>query len=673
MNDKINPDEMTAQAEAPEGFSAQQEKAEQDQTTTMKGRSTSAYIADGKKPIDAIIHNCRRSFYFVIIATIIIDMMALVPMLFMMNVMDKVMTSRSVITLLSITAVVLGLNLFWSALEWIRGRMMVRLSLRMDWDLSADIFDASFRRFVGRKNINIQQLLGDLTTLRQFMTGKGLFTLIDAPFAIVFIAVGGLFHPYLALFAVAASIIMIATAYVTQKMTTPGLKSANDSNAEAARIANASLTHAEASLALGMMGAIRQRWYNEHHKHLKHQVNASEAAGMTGAFSDFFQKSLANLQMMVGTLLAIEGLITGGMVMAASMLISRAVSPITKLIGGWKEIITARQAYERINALLIEDVKRQSRMQLPPVNGTLTVQKAAAVPPGHNKAVLFDIDFKVEAGQAIAIVGPSAAGKTSLVRLLIGVWKPAKGSVRLDGVEISDWDHDEFGPQIGYVPQEIGFFEGTVAENIARLGEIDPQKVVQATKLIGMHETILTFPKGYDTQLGETGFALSGGQRQRLAICRALYGMPKYIVMDEPNANLDEVGESALVQAVTYLKSQGSTIIITTHRPRLIGAVDNLLVLRNGAQVGFGPADDMINAVRNLQVVAQNQGDGKEDQAESEDAQVKEGTNDAPAGNEQAAPQEQPIAGKDESVATVVVPATDATHLANAHSSKEEK
>ena len=324
--------------------------------------------------------------------------------------------------------------------------------------------------------------------------------------------------------------------------------------------------------------------------------------------------------------------------MAASMLISMAVSPITKLIGSWKEIVAARQAYDRINALLSDDVRRQSRMQLPPVNGSLVIEKAAAVPPGHNKAVLFDIDFKVAPGQAIAIVGPSAAGKTSLVRLLVGVWKPAKGSVRLDGVEISEWDHDEFGPQIGYVPQEIGFFEGTVAENIARLGEIDPQKVVQATKLIGMHETILSFPKGYDTELGETGFALSGGQRQRLAICRALYGMPKYIVMDEPNANLDEVGESALVQAVAYLKSQGCTVIITTHRPRLIGAVDNLLVLRNGAQVGFGPADDMINAVRNLQVVSQQ---GAEAKPASEDAVAKEGTNDAPVANAQSASQEQ--------------------------------
>jgi len=657
VNDKIDSQNSQPEEAASPSFAEQMGQPQANETkeppAAMKGQSTAAYVSDGKKPIDAIIHNCRKSFIFVVIATVVIDLMGLIPMLFMMNVMDKVMTSRSVITLLSLIAVIMGLYLFWSALEWLRGRMMVRLSLRMDWDLSADIFDASFRRYVGRRNINIQQLLGDLTTLRQFMTGKGLFVLIDAPMAIVFIIVGGLFHPFLAVFAIVASIVMLITAYISQKMTTPGLKAANDSSAEAARVANASLAHAEATLALGMMGSVRQRWYNEHHKHLKHQVNASEAAGMTGAFSDFFNKSLSSLQMGLGTLLAIEGLITGGMVMAASMLISRAVNPITKLIAGWKDIIGARQAYERINALLIDDVKRQSRMQLPPVAGSLSVQKVAAVPPGHNKAVLFDIDFSVAPGQAVAIVGPSAAGKTCLVRLLIGVWKPAKGSVRLDGVEISDWDHDEFGPQIGYVPQEIGFFEGTVAENIARLGDIDPQKVVQATKLIGMHETILTFPKGYDTELGETGFALSGGQRQRLAICRALYGMPKFVVMDEPNANLDEVGESALVQAVSYLKSQGSTVIITTHRPRLIGAVDNLLVLRNGAQVGFGPADDMINAVRNLQVVAQNNGEPKD---ATQDAQMKEATNDAPVGD---APVTPPNLSTDENINTSVTPQVD--------------
>jgi ABC-type protease/lipase transport system fused ATPase/permease subunit len=274
---------------------------------------------------------------------------------------------------------------------------------------------------------------------------------------------------------------------------------------------------------------------------------------------------------------------------------------------------------------LIADEKRQSQMQLPPVKGHLVVEQVSTVPPGHNRAVLAEMNFEVKPGQVVAIVGPSAAGKTCLVRLLIGVWSPAKGSVRLDGVDISTWNHDEFGPQIGYVPQEIEFFEGTIAENIARLGEVNPEQVVEAAKLIGMHETILEFPNGYDTQLGETGFALSGGQRQRLAICRALYGMPKYVVMDEPNANLDEVGESNLAHAITQLKANGCSVIITTHRPRLIGVADNLLVLRNGRQVGFGPADEMINAVRNLQVVPKTKSDTPE-QAPT-DVQVKEATN----------------------------------------------
>ena len=553
----------------------------------------------------------------------------------MMNVFDRVISSRSGITLVSLTILILAIYVFWSAIEWIRSRLLVRLSLRIDWDLSADIFDASFRRYVGRKNINVHQLLGDLTTMRQFMTGQGVLTIMDAPFAIIFIIIGGLFHPYLAVFAIITSVLMVMVSYFTLKVTTPILKVANDANAEASRVASNSLRQAEATLALGMMGAIRQRWYNQHHKYLQNQVNASEASGLMGGMSGFLQKALPSLQMALGAYLAMAGLITGGMVMAATMLISKSVAPIQKLVANWKDLVAAKQSYERLNALLEEDTKREMQMQLPSVMGSLDVSKASAVPPGHNKPVLLDIDFKARPGQAIAIVGPSAAGKTCLARLLVGIWKPARGSVRLDAVELSDWNPDEFGPQIGYVPQEIEFFEGTVAENIARLGEINPEKVVQAAKLIGMHEIILSFPKGYDTELGETGFALSGGQRQRLAIARAFYGMPKYIVMDEPNANLDEVGESALVQAVSYLKSQGTTIVMTTHRPRLVSVVDKLLVLRNGQQVGFGPAEEMINAVRNLQVVPPGEGqtNSREDGDTSVDDRpvVKEATHDAPA------------------------------------------
>jgi ATP-binding cassette subfamily C exporter for protease/lipase len=599
-----------------------------------QGQRAGAIAKDDRKPLQVILHECRRSFYLAFGITAVADLLSIAPLLYMMQVMDRVISSRSGITLFSLTALIIAIYVFWSALEWIRSRLMVRLSLRIDWDLSADIFDASFRRYVGRKNVNVQQLLGDLTNVRQFLTGQGALTIMDAPFAIVFIIIGAMFHPFLALFALAASMLMIAAGYFTQKITTPILQVANDANTEAARVASNSLRHAESTLALGMMGAIRQKWYNQHHKYLQNQVNASEATGLMGGFSGFLQKALPSLQMALGAFLAMQGLITVGMVMAASMLISKSVAPIQKLITNWKELVAAKQSYDRLNELLQEDSKREMQMALPPVMGKLEVSKAAAVPPGHNKPVLMGIDFKVEPGQAVAIVGPSAAGKTCLARLLVGIWKPVQGSVRLDGVELSEWNPDEFGPQIGYVPQEIEFFEGTVAENIARLGEIDAEKVVQAAKLIGMHEIILSFPKGYDTELGETGFALSGGQRQRLAIARAFYGMPKYIVMDEPNANLDEVGESALVQAVGFLKTQGSAIIMTTHRPRLVSVVDSLLVLRNGQQVGFGPAEDMINAVRNLQVV--NPGEGGVDAGdaglETLDAEAKEGTNDAPVG-----------------------------------------
>ena len=597
--------------------------SKKDDFPEAKKRVRGELADDGRKPIAAVLHECRRTFYLAIGITVVVDLLSIVPILYMLNVMDKAINSRSEVTLISLTVLVIALYLFWSAIEWIRSRLLTRLSLRIDWDLSADIFDASFRRHVGRKNVDVHQLLGDLTNLRQFLTGDGILTIIDAPFALIFIAIGAIFHPILAVFALGASIVMLIATYLTQKVTSPILKVASDAQSEAARVASNSLRHAESTLALGMMGAVRKQWYRQHHKFLLNQVNASEASGLTGGFSGFLSKCLPSLQMGLGAYLAMQGLITAGMVMAASMLISKAVSPIQKLLANWKDIVGARQSYDRLNALLISDSKRQTQMQLPPVMGNLTVSKTAVVPPGHDKAVLFDIDFNVNPGQVVAVVGPSAAGKTCLARLLIGVWKPARGSVRLDGVEISDWDHDEFGPQIGYVPQEIEFFEGTVAENIARLGEIDAEKVVQAAKLIGMHEVILAFPKGYDTELGQSGFALSGGQRQRLAICRAIYGMPKFIVMDEPNANLDEIGESALVHAINYLKSQGSAVVITTHRPRLVGAADNLLVLRNGSQVGFGPADEMINAVRNLQVVSK-----PKEASDSNGPALKEGTSD---------------------------------------------
>jgi PrtD family type I secretion system ABC transporter len=286
------------------------------------------------------------------------------------------------------------------------------------------------------------------------------------------------------------------------------------------------------------------------------------------------------------------------MVIAAMMLITKSIAPLQTLIAQWPTIIRARQAYDRLNVLLREDEKRGEQMELPAPVGHLAVSNLAGVPTGSDKPVIMDIDFELPAGKALAVVGPSASGKSSLSRLLVGVWKPARGSVRLDGVEISDWNHDQLGPHLGYVPQEIEFFEGTVAENIARMGVVDAEAVVQAAQWAGIHEVILSLPQGYDTVLGDSGFALSGGQRQRLAIARALYGDPKFVVLDEPNANLDEVGEQSLIAAIKHLRERGATIIVTTHRPRLIGIVDYMLVLKGGKQVGFGAPKDLFEAVK---------------------------------------------------------------------------
>jgi PrtD family type I secretion system ABC transporter len=327
-------------------------------------------------------------------------------------------------------------------------------------------------------------------------------------------------------------------------------------------------------------------------------MNASESTGLLGGVAGYLARAMMALQLALAAWLAIEGYITGGMVIAATLLLNKAVSPIHRLLGHWSDVVAARQAYEHLNLLLAEDQATGTQMKLPSPTGRLVVAEAVAVPPGTTKVAIAGLSFTVEAGRTVAIVGPSASGKSCLVKLLTGIWKPARGTVRLDGVELFDWNHEELGPHIGYVPQEIEFFEGTIAENIARLGPVDPDKVVEAAKLIGIHEAILQLPKGYDTVLGESGHALSAGQRQRVAIARALYGSPRYVVMDEPNSNLDEMGEQALSKAIAAVKERGCTVILTTQRPRPILAVDELLVLRDGAQVRYGPAKVMLEAVR---------------------------------------------------------------------------
>lgn len=545
-------------------------------------------------PLRLAMADCRKAFGLMAFITFITNIMGIVPTLYMMNMFDRVLSSRSGITMVSLVLLVSGVYLFWSGLEWIRNRIMMRISLRIDWDLADRAFDASFRRNASRRKNNIQQVMGDLLTLRQFLTGRSIISVVDAPFAVIYIIVGGLIHPYLAVFALLSTLLVAGMALLNRKMATPALRAANEASNEAIRLASQVLRHSETALAMGMLPAIRQRWHEKHRWFLQNQINGSEASGIIGWLGGVISKLTPSLQMALGVFLAIEGHITGGMVIAATFLINRSVSPLRNLINQWKDVVNARLAFERLDELMQEDIVRESRMSLPPPKGRITIENLSLKAPASNRTILRGVNMALLPGQMVAVVGPNAAGKSSLLKALLGLWKPEAGSVRIDGVEVSDWDHDELGPHVGYVQQDAELFEATVAENIARLGKPDPERVVKAAKLAGIHEMILSFPQGYDTVLGDSAHAVSGGQAQRIAIARALYGDPAVLVLDEPNAKLDDSAETELMAMLQVLRSQGVVIVFSTHRPRLLAMADFMLLLRAGEQVGFGPVRDMI-------------------------------------------------------------------------------
>ena len=558
-------------------------------------------------PVGKILLPCRRSLVLGLWMSFFTAILSAVPILYMISVFDRVMSTRSEVTLVSLFSMVAALYIFWVALEWLRDRLFTRLALRIDWDISPAIFDASFRRQMGRQGVNIHQLMGDMATLRNFVTGAPLLTLLDVPFALIFILIGAVFHPYLAWFALAAVAILSVLAYLNYRITTPILKASNDAKADAARLADENIRHGEPAYAMGMQPALRARWYDRHRESLQLQVNAHEATGMMGSLTEFLQKMLVPAKMGLAAWLAIEGLITAGMVMAASFLIMRAVGPLSSLISNWGQLVAAKQSLDRVNGLMVDWQGQQELMPLPPPSEGLSVEALSVTPPGGRAPLVQDLNFTVAPGEAVAIIGPSASGKTSISKTLLGVWKPSDGSVRLSGVEISEWNHDELGPHVGYVPQQVEFFNATVAENIARLGPVDSEKVVEAAKMAGIHESLLRLPNGYDTLLGERGFPLSGGQRQRVAIARAFYGQPKFIVLDEPNSALDDLGEQILMRAIQLLKSRGSCFVVTTHRPRLVGVVDRIVMINGGKQVAYGNTKDILDTLNQQRLESERQ------------------------------------------------------------------
>ncbi|MEH6436537.1 type I secretion system permease/ATPase [Massilia sp. DD77] len=555
-------------------------------------------LLNEKNEIERALIAFKRTFLTVGVFSAIINLLMLTPSLYMLQVYDRVLASRNEITLLMLTVLMLGAFLFVAALEVVRSFVLVRVGAKFDMTLNKRVYTAAFEQNLKQAGGNAGQSLSDLTTLRQFLTGNALFAFFDAPWFPVYLIVIFLFEPMLGLFALGGTVILVILAIVNEKITRQPLSEANSMAISASTMATNNLRNAEVIESMGMLPNLMGRWFKTHGKFLSLQADASQKAGSIGAATKFFQTALQSLVLGFGALLVLEDKITPGMMIAASILVGRTMQPVQQVIGVWKSWSTTRSAYERLTRLLETNPARPAGMALPKPQGALTVEGVTAAPPGVNTPIVRNVNFGIAPGDVLGVIGPSGSGKSTLARLLVGVWPSMVGKVRLDGADIYQWNKAELGPHIGYLPQDIELFSGTVSENIARFGEVDAEKVVEAAKRAGVHDMILHLPKGYDTPLGDGGAGLSGGQKQRLGLARAMYDDPALLVLDEPNSNLDDAGEQALVNAVVDLRKRGKTIILITHRPSVLGATNKLLMMRDGSVQAFGPTQQVLAALQ---------------------------------------------------------------------------
>ena len=546
----------------------------------------------------AALAACRRGFVSVGAFSAVINLLMLAPALYMLQVYDRVLASGNHMTLAMLTLMVLGLYAFMGLLEWVRSLVVIRLGAQIDQQLGARIYDATFDASLRVGRGSSAQPLNDLTSLRQFATGNALFALFDAPWFPLYLAVLFLFHPWLGWLALGGAALLLALTWANQWLTRAALAEAGQLAIQATQAASAHLRNAEATESMGMLARLRQRWQTEHGRFLHLQNRASEQGAAFSAASKGVRLALQSLMLGLGALLAVDGQITAGMMIAGSILAGRVLAPLDQLINAWKQWSGAQQAYQRLCDLLRAQPPRASGMSLPAPRGVLRVEQLSACAPGSRTPVLAGVSFALEAGQRLVVLGPSGCGKSSLARLLVAAQMPLAGKVRLDGADLQQWDKEALGPHLGYLPQDVQLFAGSIAENIARFAEVEADKVVAAAQMAGVHDLILRLPQGYDTRLGEGGAGLSGGQKQRIGLARAVYGLPSLIVLDEPDANLDESGEQALLAALDRLREQGRTLVLVSHRPALLKGADQLLLLRGGQMQAFGPSSRVLQELQ---------------------------------------------------------------------------
>ena len=523
------------------------------------------------------------------------NMLLLTPSLYMLQVYDRVLGSRSEETLWFISLLLFVALIVMGSMELVRSRLLVRANNAIDAELAPYLLKKMAEGATSPEGNQYSYGLKDLNAIKGFLTGAGILALFDAPWMPIAMIILWYMHHYMFLVALVGGVLMLGLTIINEYLTRKPLEEANGASRIAGRHVEIALRNAEVVNAMGMLKGVANRWASLNDRVIALQSKASQRAGTISGATKFIRQSIQSLGLGVGAYIVLrEPSFTPGMMIAGTIVLGKALGPIELLIGGWKGFLEARIAYSRLDQYLKAQYLEIEPMELPPPSGQFALEKVTFGIRNTNKVILKDISFALGAGESLGIIGPSAAGKSTLARLLVGVWKPLQGTIRLDGADMASWPSERLGPYIGYLPQDIELFAGSIADNIARLDEPDSNKVIRAATLAGLHEMILQMPKGYDTYIGDNGAVLSGGQRQRIGLARAMYGDPKLVVLDEPNASLDNVGELALLQAMAYMKQLGTTVVVITHKVSLLSNVDKLLVMQDGTLAVFGPREGVL-------------------------------------------------------------------------------
>jgi ATP-binding cassette subfamily C exporter for protease/lipase len=559
----------------------------------MKPQSTPSELSLAFEPLKPVI---LKAIGF----STLISLLALMPTVYMLEVYDRVVNSRSGMTLLMLTVLIVLAYAVMELLEKIRGALMRAAGVQVDEALSKRVYDAMFLGFLKRQVGGSTQVLNDLKLVREFLANPALMALFEAPVALVALALIFAISPILGWASVLGAIAQLGVAYMNERATRKPLNEANRSAVGAQQFAEASLRNAHVMESMGMLDAVHDRWQKRQQEFVAYQATASEGAGLWTSMSKAVQQVMSSLLLGLGAWLFLKNMLNGGesMMIIGSVLGGRVLAPLSQIVAQWNSVVTVRAAWSRLDNLLANVPVKAEAMPLPAPKGMLTVEGLMAGAPGQQVPIVRGVQFALSPGEVLAVVGPSASGKTTLARLLVGLWPAMSGKVRLDGADVFTWEKTELGPYLGYLPQGVELLDGTLAENIARFGEVDMAQVEAAARLVGVHELIMSLPQGYNSPVGRDGAMLSGGQRQRVGLARALYGKPVFVVLDEPNSSLDEAGDAALANAIATLKQLGTTFVVMTHRTSVLGVADKMLIMREGAQQAFGPRDEVLAALQ---------------------------------------------------------------------------